>query len=101
MMRLLKAVIARLSGTTMEQDRTQTTVEPTQTAGLVSPEPTAQLGNKPSAETTQPQRQVAPSKRKRNSSAVQSTTPARSRKQEQKPVQTTSGKRGRPRKTPV
>jgi electron transfer flavoprotein alpha/beta subunit len=38
---------------------------------------------------------------KRKPSATQSTKAAPSRKRASKPAQTTSGKRGRPRKTPV
>ena len=40
-------------------------------------------------------------KPKRKPKAAPSTTPAKSRKPASKPAQTTSGKRGRPRKTPV
>jgi hypothetical protein len=43
----------------------------------------------------------AKSKPKRKSKAAQSTTQVKSRKAEPKPALTTSGKRGRPRKTPV
>ncbi len=101
MMQMLKRVIARLSGTTTAQDNSQTTVEPMQTVGLAHPELTARNGNKPSAEPTRRRRQPVQSSTKPNSSVAQPTTRGRSSNKESKPVQTTSGKRGRPRKTAV
>jgi hypothetical protein len=44
-------------------------------------------------------RQPASKSAKHKPKAAQSTTPAKSRKPASKPAQTTSGKRGRPRKT--
>ena len=99
MMQMLKRVIARLSGTTTEREHSQATAKPTQTAGLAHPEPTARSGNRRSAATTKPQPQAVRKSRTPKSSVAQPTTQAPSRKQGSKPVQTTSGKRGRPRKT--
>ncbi len=98
---MLSRVIARLLGTQTEQAPTQATVKPTQTAGLAHPEPTPPAGNKRSAQTTKPQPQPVRKPRTPKSSVAQPTTQAPSRKQGSKPVQTTSGKRGRPRKTAV
>lgn len=69
----------------------------TQPVGHVSQEPTTQTGKAPSvsAATKQP----AKSKPKRKPSVAKPTTAVKSRKAAPKPAQTTSGKRGRPRKT--
>jgi hypothetical protein len=57
-MRWLRAVIARLLG--LQTQHLDSHAQPTQTAGHALPEPTAQAGNKPSAQATQPQRRSSP-----------------------------------------
>jgi hypothetical protein len=99
MIQMLKRAIARLL--TRQTQPSVAPVEQTQTAGRAHPEPTRQAGNKLSAATTKPQPQAVRKSRTPKSSVAQPTTQAPSRKQGSKPVQTTSGKRGRPRKTAV
>jgi hypothetical protein len=71
----------------------------TQPAGHAPQERTIQRGKAPSvsAATKQPASKSA----KRKPSVAKPTTAVKSRKPASKPAQTTSGKRGRPRKTPA
>jgi hypothetical protein len=95
MFKLIRRVIARITqvmgGATL-----------TQPAGRAPQVHTTQTGKAPSVSAdTNLQSKPASKSPKRKPKAAQLITAAASRKAEQKPAQTTSGKRGRPRKTPV
>jgi hypothetical protein len=100
-MRNIMRAIARLLG--FQTQPLETPAQPTPTAGPASQVRTRQAGNKRSAATTKPRPQSKSATKKPSSKrkAAPSTSAAKSRKAEPKPAQTTSGKRGRPRKTPV
>jgi len=91
-MRWLRLAIARLLGSPTPS-MVETPVQPTPTAGPVSPEPIAQAGNKPSVEEDThlhplPRPPARPRSRKKPK-PVQSTTQASSgTNKKQKPVQT-------------
>ena len=100
-MSFLKRVIARLLG--IPTQPLDNPVQPTQTAGLVSQEPTTPVGNKPSVVATKrqsPVRQASPKKRK---AAPQTTVAAKSTSKKQKPAQTgkSPSTRGNSTQTPV
>jgi len=100
-MRNLITAIARLLG--FQTQSSETPAQPTPTAGPAPQVRTRKAGNKLSAPTTKPRRQSKSATKKPSSKpkAAPSTSAAKSRKPASKPAQTTSGKRGRPRKTPV
>jgi hypothetical protein len=86
-MRWLRAVIARLLG--LQTQHLDSHAQPTQTAGHALPEPTAQAGNKPSAQATQrrprprPQLPAQPRSQKKPKSV--SSTSAASKDTSKKP----------------
>ena len=65
------------------------------------PSPSVKRSRAKSTPTLKAAQAPVKSKPKRKSKAAQSTTQVKSRKAAPKPALTTSGKRGRPRKTPV
>lgn len=95
MIRWLKAVIARLLGS--KAASTETSVQPTQTAGLASQEPTQRRGNKRSALTTAPVATEPKPKRSR----ARSTTAEASSKPERTSVKRTAIQVGQLQETPA
>lgn len=95
-MRWLKAVIARLLGTTTAQEPLQAIAQPTQIAGRVSPEPTQPHGKPLSAQPTNAKTEL-----KRKPKRAQQTTRASSRKQEHSSVGQTPTLAGQQAQTPV
>lgn len=96
--KIMHAIARLLTPLTQHSDKF---VQPIQSAGRANKARTQPSGNKRSAQTSTKPRKPVTKKSSSKRSAVQSTTVASSRKAEPKPAQTTSGKRGRPRKTPV
>lgn len=94
MIRWLKAVIARLSGTKV--DHTETTALPTQTAGLVPQEPTTKPGKKRTALATN-----APTDTKPKRSRARQTTAEASPKQERTTAKRTAIQVGQQQATPA
>ena len=95
MIRWLKAVIARLSGT--KADPTETTALPTQTVGPVSQEPTTKRGKGRTALTIKP----APTEQKPKRSRARQTTAEASPKRERTSVKRTAIQDGSQAATPA
>jgi predicted lipid-binding transport protein (Tim44 family) len=98
-MRLLKLVIARLLGLITQPSVNP--VPPMPTAGPVSKEPTAQRGNKRSAQVSTKPRKSATPKSSSKPKAAQSTSAGSSRKAALKSAPAERGQSGKQRKTPV
>jgi hypothetical protein len=95
MFKLIQRVIARI----IQAIGGATSTPP---VGHVPQERKVQAGKVSSVSAgTKRQRQPASKSAKRKPKTVQPTTAAKSRKPASKPAQTTSGKRGQPRKTPA
>jgi hypothetical protein len=93
-MRWLRAAIARLLG--LQTQHLGSPVQPTQTAGLVPPEHTHQVGNKPSAQDTQPQRRSSPAQQpsqKKPKAARQTTAVSKGSGKKQEPAPTAKSRK--------